>query len=97
MIHVRLSADMEKGAPGLQRGVRLRAGQLFAIEGLINYPGEVQGPITRTQWAFWQDYDIDCSLIFNLYDISEIVVTHDDPRLELVKTAPVPVTILPTS
>ncbi len=95
MIQVRIKKDMELGAPGLSSGVRLREGQLVCIWGAIDRPGHVLGIHTLTEWTFWQIDDIDESLIFHPNDLSEIIVTEDDPRRDLLQNAPVPVTAIP--
>lgn len=74
-VAIRLARDVSKGAPDLPRPVHFRKGQIVRIEGWIDRPGELNSwGKPYEEWRFWQNPDIDLSVIFGEEDVAEVYV-----------------------
>lgn len=97
-----LKSDTEKGAPGaLGVSFKHKAGDQLRIS-VWYFPGEPyrHGSIgskvedgKHHSWSFWTGADIDCSLIFDAEDVSEVVIPDDPKTIAIFKDAPFNVTI----
>lgn len=74
-VAIRLSRDLEKASPENPQGTRFRKGQILRIEGWIDRPGELNSwGKPYEEWRFWQNPDIDLSVIFGEEDVAEVYV-----------------------
>ena len=74
-VAIRLARDVSKGAPDLLKPTQFRKGQIVRIEGWIDRPGELNSwGKPYEEWRFWQNPDIDLSVIFGEEDVAEVYV-----------------------
>ena len=74
-VAIRLARVVSKGAPDLLKPTQFRKGQIVRIEGWIDRPGELNSwGKPYEEWRFWQNPDIDLSVIFGEEDVAEVYV-----------------------
>ena len=86
---VRIKNAVSKTAPDLHgRGVDFEAGEEVFIR-IINYPGKYHPWLPNNQysdWDFWQNGDVDLSIIFTKDEIEALILTPQER--EKLKDAP---------